>query len=137
MTQFMGYRRPDGRVGVRNIVAVVSAMDNTNPCASRIADIVDGTIAIATPFGRTQIGHDFEMTLRTLAGIGAHPNVASVLVLGLSMATATALADRIQPSGKPVKALGLQEAGSTMALTTEGVRVAVAGSQWQCVGRSA
>ena len=53
MTQFMGYRRPDGRVGVRNIVAVVSAMDNTNPCASRIADIVDGTIAIATPFGRT------------------------------------------------------------------------------------
>ena len=124
MTQFMGYRRPDGSVGVRNIVAVVSAMDNTNPCASRIADIVDGTIAIATPFGRTQIGHDFEMTLRTLAGIGAHPNVASVLVLGLSMATATALADRIQPSGKPVKALGLQEAGSTMALTTEGVRVA-------------
>ncbi len=124
MTQFMGYRRPDGRVGVRNIVAVVSAMDNTNPCASRIAYIVDGTIDIATPFGRTQIGHDFEMTLRTLAGIGAHPNVASVLVLGLSMATATALADRIQPSGKPVKALGLQEAGSTMALTTEGVRVA-------------
>ena len=47
MTQFMGYRRPDGSVGVRNIVAVVSAMDNTNPCASRIADIVDGTIAIA------------------------------------------------------------------------------------------
>ncbi len=125
MTQFMGYRRPDGRVGVRNIVAVVSAMDNTNPCASRIADIVNGTTAIATPFGRTQIGHDFEMTLRTLAGIGSHPNVASVLVLGLSMATANALADRIRPSGKPVEALGLQEAGSTMALTTEGVRVSV------------
>lgn len=123
MTTFMGYRRPDGRVGVRNIVAVVSAMDNTNPCAYRIADIVDGTTAIATPFGRTQIGHDFEMTLRTLAGIGSHPNVAAVLVLGLSMATANALADRIRPSGKPVEALGLQEAGSTMGLTTEGVRV--------------
>ena len=64
MTQFMGYRRPDGSVGVRNIVAVVSAMDNTNPCASRIADIVDETIAIATPFGRTQIGRACAQLLR-------------------------------------------------------------------------
>ncbi len=124
MTQFMGYRRPDGRIGVRNSVVVLSAMDNTNPCAYRIANIVDGATAVATPFGRTQIGHDFEMTLRTLTGIGSHPNVASVLVLGLSMATANTLADRIRASCKPVEALGLQEAGSTMALTTEGVRIA-------------
>ena len=123
MTEFLGYRRPDGRVGVRNIVAVVSAMDNTNPCANRIANIVNGATAIATPFGRTQIGHDFEMTLRTLSGIGAHPNVAAVLVLGLSLATAETLAKRIRPSGKPVEILGLQEAGNTMALTTEGVRI--------------
>ena len=98
MTEFMGYKRPDGRVGVRNIVAVVSAMDNTNPCANRIANIVDGATAIATPFGRTQIGYDFEMTLRTLSGIGAHPNVAAVLVLGLSLVTAEALATRIPVS---------------------------------------
>lgn len=124
MTTFMGYQRPDGRVGVRNIVAVVSAMDNTNVCANRIAHIVSGAQAISTPFGRTQIGHDFEMTLRTLAGIGAHPNVAAVLVLGLGLASANALAERIQPSGKPVEVLGLQEAGNTMALTADGVRVA-------------
>lgn len=123
MSAFMGYRRPDGRVGVRNTVAVISAMDNTNPCANRIADIVTGTTAIATPFGRTQIGHDFEMTLRTLAGIGSHPNVAAVLVLGLSLASANVLADRMRASGKPVEPLGLQEAGNTMALTTEGVRI--------------
>ena len=124
MTNFLGYARPDGKIGVRNIVTIVSAMDNTNPCANRIADIVDGTIPITTPFGRTQIGFDFEKTLLTLAGIGSHPNVAAVLVLGLSLATANALADRIRPSRKPVKVLGLQEEGSTMALTTEGVRIA-------------
>lgn len=124
MTAFEGYRRPDGRVGVRNIVAVVSAMDNTNACANRIADMVADAIAITTPFGRTQIGPDFEMTLRTLAGIGAHPNIAAVLVLGLSLTAANALADRIRPSGKPVEVLGLQEAGGTMALTMAGVRVA-------------
>lgn len=124
MTAFQGYRRPDGRVGVRNIVAIVSAMDNTNACANRIADMVADAIAISTPFGRTQIGPDFEMTLRTLAGIGAHPNIAAVLVLGLSLTSANALADRIRPSGKPVEVLGLQEAGGTMALTMAGVRVA-------------
>ncbi|MEM8977291.1 MAG: UxaA family hydrolase [Pseudomonadota bacterium] len=124
MTEFLGYRRADGRVGVRNFVAVISAMDNTNPCADRIASIVPHAQSITTPFGRTQIGHDFEMTLRTLAGIGCHPNVASVLVLGLSLTSANALADRIRPSGKPVEVLGLQEAGNTMALTAEGARVA-------------
>jgi altronate dehydratase large subunit len=124
MTAFMGYRRPDGRVGVRNLIAVISAMDNTNACANRISDIVAQAVPITTPFGRTQIGHDFEMTLRTLAGIGAHPNVSAVLVLGLSLASANSLADRIRPSGKPVEVLGLQETGSTMGLTMAGVRVA-------------
>jgi altronate dehydratase large subunit len=124
MTAFMGYRRPDGRVGVRNLIAIISAMDNTNACANRISDIVAQAVPITTPFGRTQIGHDFEMTLRTLAGIGAHPNVSGVLVLGLSLASANSLADRIRPSGKPVEVLGLQETGSTMELTMAGVRVA-------------
>ena len=109
MTTFQGYRRPDGRVGVRNFVAVISAMDNTNPCADRIANIVPHVQSITTPFGRTQIGHDFEVTLRTLAGIGCHPNIASVLVLGLSLSSANALADRIRPSGKPIEVLGLQD----------------------------
>ncbi|MGI9409669.1 MAG: UxaA family hydrolase [Hyphomicrobiaceae bacterium] len=123
MTQFLGYRRPDGRIGVRNIVAVISAMDNTNPCADRIASIIPDARSVTTPFGRTQIGQDFEITLRTLTGIGCHPNVGSVLVLGLSLASANALADRIRPCGKPVEVLGLQEAGNTMALTAEGARV--------------
>lgn len=123
-TEFMGYRRADGRVGVRNLVAVLSAMDNTNPSAGRIAGIVDGTIVLSTPFGRTQIGHDFEMTLKTLAGIASHPNIAAVLILSLSLESGAGLAERIKPSGKPVAVLGLQEAGSTMALTAEGVRLA-------------
>lgn len=121
---FLGFPRPDGRVGVRNQVAILSAMDNTNPSAERIAGIVAGTIVISTPFGRTQIGDDFEMTMKTLTGIGAHPNIAAVLVLGLSLDSAEPLADRIRPSGKPVEVLGLQEAGSTLALTTEGARIA-------------
>ena len=71
--EFMGFARADGRVGVRNVVAILSAMDNTNPTAQRIASMVAGTVVLSTPFGRTQIGHDFEMTLKTLAGLPAAP----------------------------------------------------------------
>ncbi|MEM7403923.1 MAG: UxaA family hydrolase [Pseudomonadota bacterium] len=124
MTTFKGYRRADGRVGVRNVVAILSAMDNTNPSAERIASMVTGTTVVSTPFGRGQIGADFEVTLRTLAGIAGHPNVASVLVLSLSLASGRDLAERLRKVGKSVEVLGLQEMGSAMALTMEGVRLA-------------
>ena len=121
---FLGYRRADGRVGVRNVVAVLSAMDNTNPSAARIASMVNGTTVLATPFGRGQIGADFEVTRRTLAGIAGHPNVAGVLVLSLSLASGQELAARVRATGKPVEVLGLQETGSALAMTMEGVRIA-------------
>ena len=121
---FLGYRRENGLVGVRNVVVVLSAMDNTNPSAERIASMVSGTAVLMTPFGRSQIGADFEVTLRTLAGIASHPNVAAVLVLSLSLASGEELARRVRESGKPVEVLGLQESGSAMAMTMEGVRIA-------------
>ena len=117
---FLGYRRADGCVGVRNIVAILSAMDNTNPSAERIASMVNGAAALATSFGRGQIGADFEVTRRTLAGIAAHPNVAAVLVLSLSLASGQELADRVRATGKPVEVPGLQESGSALAMTMEG-----------------
>jgi len=124
MTSFPGYERGDGRIGVRNYVAVLSAMDNSNVAASRIGGMIAGTVVLSTPFGRTQIGHDAEMTTKTLAGLGCHPNIASVLVLGLSLDSANALADRIRPSGKPVEVLGLQECGGPINLTSQGAKVA-------------
>ena len=122
--EFLGYRRENGLVGVRNVVVVLSAMDNTNPSAERIASMVSGTAVLMTPFGRSQIGADFEVTLRTLAGIASHPNVAAVLVLSLSLASGEELARRVRESSKPVEVLGLQESGSAMAMTMEGVRIA-------------
>ena len=124
-TEILGFRRPDGRVGVRNDVAVLSAMDNTNATARRIAATVKGTIALTTPFGRTQIGDDFEITLKTLAGIAKHPNIAAVLVLSIEESSASRLAERIGPSGKPVEVLGLQDTGGVVNLTGKGTRIAL------------
>ena len=124
MTDFLGYPRPDGRAGVRNLVAVVSAMDNANPSARRIVSMVAGTVELSTPFGRGQIGADMEITRRTLAGMAGHPNIAAALVLSLSLETAEPIAKRIRKTGKPVAVLGLQECGSALAMTMQGVRAA-------------
>ena len=123
-TDVLGYVRPNGDIGVRNLVAVLSAMDNANPAANRIGALVANTVVLSTPFGRTQIGHDAYMTTKTLTGLANHPNIASVLVLGLSLEIAESLAGEIQATGKRVKTLGLQECGGPVALTAEGIRIA-------------
>ena len=86
--------------------------------------MVKGTVVIETPFGRGQIGEDMEITRRTLAGLAGHPNVAAALVLSLSLDSAEPLAERIRATGRPVQVLGLQESGSALSLTMEGVRLA-------------
>jgi altronate dehydratase large subunit len=123
-TDVLGYVRPNGDIGVRNLVAVLSAMDNANPAANRIGALVANTIVLSTPFGRTQIGHDAYMTTKTLTGLANHPNISSVLVLGLSLEIADSLAGEIQATGKRIKTLGLQECGGPVALTAKGIRIA-------------
>lgn len=122
--KIMAYRRPDGRIGIRNDVAIISAMDNTNPSADRIASLVKGTIPITTPFGRGQIGSDLEKTRDTLAGLGNHPNVSAVLLLSLTLETAEPIRKRLEASGKPVVTMGLQETGGTLDLTIAGAKEA-------------
>ena len=53
--RFRGYRRADGRVGSRNHIAIVAAMDNVNPVARRIAAAVPGAVAVTSAFGRGMI----------------------------------------------------------------------------------
>lgn len=78
---FEGYRRPDGRVGVRNHVLVLSPTGLTSAAALRIADLVRGTIAVTTGYGRGQVGADAKLQIDTLCGLATHPNVAAVLVV--------------------------------------------------------
>ena len=122
--KIMAYRRPNGKIGIRNDVAIISAMDNSNPSANRIASLVKGTIPITTPFGRGQIGHDLKSTQDALAGLGNHPNVAAVLLLSLSLETAEPIRKSLEASGKPVVTMGLQETGGTLDLTIAGAKAA-------------
>lgn len=88
---FMGYRRFDNRVGVRNEIWIVPTVGCVNSIASKLADIaqsmiagnVDAVVAFPHPYGCSQMDNDQENTRKILADIIKHPNAGGVLVLGL------------------------------------------------------
>jgi len=121
---FLGYPRENGTFGVRNDVAVISIMDNCNPVTRAIADAVHGTLPVTTLFVRGQYGHDLEVTLESLAGMGRNPNIAGVVLVGLEPHTTEEVARRIRPSGKPVESVTLQPGGTIHAIA-EGTRLAL------------
>ncbi|MGE0117332.1 MAG: UxaA family hydrolase [Dongiaceae bacterium] len=121
---FLGYERPDGRVGVRNWVGVVSVLDICNPVTRAICRSVYGTLAITTLFVRGQIGRDLDISYATLAGLAHNPNVGAVLVVGLEPDSSEEVARRIRPCGKPLEVINLQLVGGTIAATALGTRLA-------------
>jgi len=79
---FMGYRRPDGSVAIRNEVWIVPTVGCINHAAKQIAEKT-GAFAYTHPFGCSQLGSDKATTEKILCGLIRHPNAAGVLVLGL------------------------------------------------------
>ena len=88
---FNGYRRKDGRAGVRNEVWIIPTVGCVNNVAQAIekasqqfvSDNVEGVIAFTHPYGCSQMGDDQEHTRQILADLINHPNAGAVLVLGL------------------------------------------------------
>lgn len=65
-----GYRRPDGRHGIRNHLAIIPASVCAGEVSSRIAAAVPGSVALVHPNGCCQMGEDYRQTARTLIGMG-------------------------------------------------------------------
>lgn len=122
--QFLGYRRGDGGVGIRNLVALVTVMDNSNPVSRRIAAQVAGTLPLCPSFGRAQMGDDWEQHVRALAGLGGNPNVYGAIVVSLEPESARQVAERIAATKRPVETLVLQDPGGTVGAVERGVRFA-------------
>ncbi|WP_375535485.1 UxaA family hydrolase [Alteribacillus sp. HJP-4] len=125
--QFLGYRRPDGKVGVRNHVLILPTITCATQAAKQINELVDGTVTFIHQHGCAQVGVDYEQTFRTYAGLGMNPNVYGVVVLGLGCEThqAWTVADEIaKKSGKPVETVSIQENGGTLQTIAEGAKVA-------------
>ena len=79
---FLGYRHPDGRVGVRNDIWVIPLVGCVNRLAERLA-LSCGGLALTHPYGCSQMGQDHETTANMLAQFCRHPNAGGVLVVSL------------------------------------------------------
>jgi (2R)-sulfolactate sulfo-lyase subunit beta len=107
-TTFWGYRRENGRVGVRNQVIILPLDDLSNAACEAVAHNIKGTIAVQHPYGRLQFGADLELHFRTLIGAGCNPNVAAVVVIGIEEEWTNRIVEAIAKTGKPVTGFGIE-----------------------------
>ncbi len=127
---FLGYRRPDGSVGVRNYVLLLPADKWVNMLTGQIAGWVVGTKQFVSPGEYGRPSADRELLARVLKGLGMNPNVAAVLVLGMAPeygypeCCATKLVEDIARTGKPVEMVTVKQAGGTHRAIEQGVEVA-------------
>jgi (2R)-sulfolactate sulfo-lyase subunit beta len=110
-TKFMGYRRENGRVGVRNHVVILPVDDISNAACESVANNIKGTMALPHSYGRLQFGEDLDLHFRTMIGTGANPNVAACIVIGIEPAWTNLIVDGIAKTGKPVAGFWIEQNG--------------------------
>ncbi len=110
-TSFWGYRRENGRVGVRNHVIILPLDDLSNAACEAVANNIKGTLALPHAYGRLQFGEDLELFFRTLIGTGRNPNVAAVVVIGIEPGWTQRVVDGIAQTGKPVEGFAIEGRG--------------------------
>ncbi|HEV7458795.1 MAG TPA: UxaA family hydrolase [Roseococcus sp.] len=108
---FEGWRRENGRMGVRNYVLILPVDDISNAAAEGVARNIQGCLAIPHAYGRLQFGADLDLHFRTIIGTGCNPNVAAVVVIGIEPGWTGKVAEGIAATGKPVEAFSIEQNG--------------------------
>jgi len=106
--KLMGYRRENGRVGIRNHVIVLPVDDLSNAACQAVENNIKGTLALPHPYGRLQFGADLELHFRTLIGAGCNPNVAAAVVIGIEPGWTKRVVEGIAKTGKPVEGFSIE-----------------------------
>nr|WP_308789080.1 UxaA family hydrolase [Thalassobacillus devorans] len=127
--QLLGYRRENGKVGVRNHVVILPVDDISNAACEAVANNVKGTLALPHAYGRLQYGEDLDLLFRTLIGTGSNPNVAAVIVIGIEENWTKKIADGIAETGKPVSSFHIERSGD-LETVQKASRVAKEYVQW-------
>lgn len=113
---FDGWRRENGRMGVRNHVLILPVDDISNAAAEGVARNIQGCIAIPHAYGRLQFGADLDLHFRTIIGTGCNPNVAAVVVIGIELGWAGKVAEGIAKTGKPVEFFAIEQNGDIQTI---------------------
>ena len=112
---FEGWRRPDGRIGIRNhclvLASVVCAAGVVREVGRRLPEVV----VIEHPHGCGRGGPDIGLQLRTLAGIVENPNVGGAIIVGLGCEPVSVgfLQAVLADNKKPLQGIVIQEAGGS------------------------
>ena len=115
--KFMGYRRSDGRAGIRNHVLILPACACGSESSRIVASQVRGAVNIVFNTGCSDVAANTEMSQKVLIGFACNPNVYGVVIIGLGCETVPhkALREKIQAmTDKPVVSFGIQEEGGTL-----------------------
>jgi altronate dehydratase large subunit len=126
MNTIKGYRRANGKMGIRNHLLIIPTVVCANHVANRIQQSVPDSVAIPHQHGCSQIGEDKERTFNILAGTGKNPNVGAVLLvsLGCEVINAKELQEEIRKTGKPVEWIDIQDTGGTVKAIQQGIEIA-------------
>ncbi len=111
-----GYRRENGKVGIRNHVLIISVDDISNAAVTGVERLIRGTFALPHPYGRLQFGDDLDLTFNTLIGHGKNPNVAAVVVIGIEPNWTNYITEKIAETGKPVAGFSIERTGDLQTI---------------------
>ena len=114
---FQGYRRPDGKFGARNLVAVIPTTICANDVAQEICRQIQGTIGYFHHQGCCQLPSDLKRVTEVLIDLGLSANVGAALIvsLGCEGTDHQRVYETIKASGKPCEIIHIQELGGTSA----------------------
>ena len=109
--KFLGYRRENDSVGIRNHVIILPVDDISNAACEAVANNIKGTMALPHAYGRLQFGEDLQLFFRTMIGTGSNPNVAAVVVIGIEPEWTNQIVNGIAETGKPVTGFSIERFG--------------------------
>ena len=124
---FFGYRRPDGRVGIRNHILILPASICASDTARIVADQVSGAVTFHNQLGCSQVPADMVYIMDVMAGFAANPNVYGTVIVSLGCENCQmdlvvkAIRER---TDKPIRQVIIQEAGGTLKAVEQAVRYA-------------
>ncbi len=123
---FKGFRRAEGKVGIRNHLLVLPTSVCATQVAAAVARSVPGGVAACHAYGCCQTGADAHLTFRTLLHTAANPNVGATIVVGLGCEglEPPAMFQAVERLGKPASLLVIQEEGGTPQAIRRGVDIA-------------
>ena len=113
-----GYRRENGRVGIRNYVIILPVDDISNAACEAVSKVIHGALALPHAYGRLQFGEDLELFFRTLIGIGSNPNVAAAIVIGIEPGWTERIVEGIAKTGKPVAGFSIERNGDLTTIAS-------------------